>query len=77
MGNSFFYYNNSMHGHYREIANSLEPKAGFRGVAVTISGSGIDWHDMDNYLRPGLIGKYSFVPGNKIVFNNEGGSSTR
>ena len=72
VGNSFFYYNNSMHGHYREIAHSLEPKEKFRGVSVTISGSGIDWHDMDTYLRPGLIGKYSFVPGNKIVFNKEG-----
>ena len=72
VGNSFFYYNNSMHGHYRELAHSLEPKEKFRGVSVTISGSGIDWHDMDTYLKPGLIGKYSFVPGNKIVFNKEG-----
>jgi hypothetical protein len=72
VGNSFSYYNNSMHGHYRELANSLEPKAGLHGVSVTISGSGIAWHDMDTYLKPGLIGKYSFVPGNKIVFNKEG-----
>ena len=72
VGNSFFYYNNSMHGHYNGLAQSLEPKEKFRGVSVTVSGSGIDWHDMDTYLRPGLIGKYSFAPGNKIVFNKPG-----
>jgi hypothetical protein len=72
VGNSFFYYNNSMHGHYNSLAQAAEPGEKFRGVSVTISGSGIDWHDMDTYLRPGLIGKYSFAAGNKIVFNPPG-----
>ncbi len=72
VGNSFFYYNNSMHGHYNSLAHSLEPKEKFRGTSVTVSGSGIDWHDLETYLRPGLIGKYTFAPGNKIVFNPPG-----
>jgi len=25
IGNSFFYYNNSMHGHYNELANAADP----------------------------------------------------
>ena len=72
VGNSFFYYNNSMHGHYNELAHSAEPDGKFRGVSVTISGSGLDWHDLASYLKPDGIGKYSFVPGNKIVFNQAG-----
>ena len=49
-----------------------EPGATNRSTSVTISGSGLDWHDMAAYLQPDGIGKYSFVPGNKIVFNPPG-----
>jgi hypothetical protein len=72
VGNSFFYYNNSMHGHYNELARAAEPDGKHRGVSVTISGSGLDWHDMASLLRADGIGKYSFAPGNKIVFNKPG-----
>jgi len=72
VGNSFFYYNNSMHGHYNDLVRVGEPGAKNRGTSVTISGSGLDWHDMAAYLQPDGIGKYSFVPGNKIVFNPPG-----
>jgi hypothetical protein len=72
VGNSFFYYNNSMHGHYSDLVRAGEPGAPNRGTSVTISGSGLDWHDMAAYLQPDGIGKYSFVPGNKIVFNKPG-----
>jgi hypothetical protein len=72
VGNSFFYYNNSMHGHYNELARAAEPDGKHRGVSVTISGSGLDWHDMASLLRADGIGRYSFAPGNKIVFNKPG-----
>jgi hypothetical protein len=72
VGNSFFYYNNSMHGHFSEIAKAADPAVRWRGTSVTISGSGLDWHDVASYLQPDGIGKYSFVPGNKIVFNKPG-----
>ena len=72
VGNSFFYYNNSMHGHYGELARADDPAGQSRGVSVTISGSGLDWHDLASYLQPGGIGKYSFAPGNMIVFNKPG-----
>jgi hypothetical protein len=72
VGNSFFYYNNSMHGHYNELARAAEPDGRHRGVSVTISGSGLDWHDMASLLRSDGIGRYSFAPGNKIVFNKPG-----
>ena len=72
VGNSFFYYNNSMHGHFGGLASAAEPKAGYRGVSVTISGSGLDWHDMESLLRAGGIGRYSFVGDNEVVFNKPG-----
>jgi hypothetical protein len=72
VGNSFFYYNNSMHGHYNELTAAADAATRSRGVSVTISGSGLDWHDVAAYLKPDGIGKYSFVPGNKIVFNPPG-----
>jgi hypothetical protein len=72
VGNSFFYYNNSMHGHVGNLLRADDPKTPARGVSVTISGSGIDWHDMEAYLRPDGIGKYSFVGDNEIVFNKPG-----
>jgi hypothetical protein len=72
VGNSFFYYNNSMHGHFGGLAAAAEPKAGWRGVSLTISGSGLDWHDIESYLRPNGIGRYSFIANNEIRFNGAG-----
>ena len=72
VGNSFFYYNNSMHGHVGNLARAADATAGYSGVSVTISGSGLDWHDLDSLLRPGGIGRYSFVGDNEIAFNPPG-----
>jgi hypothetical protein len=72
VGNSFFYYNNSMHKHVTELGHGLDPSVELRGVSVTISGSGLDWHDVASYLRPDGIGRYSFVGDNEIVFNKPG-----
>ena len=72
VGNSFFYYNNSMHNHVLALVRAANPAGQFRAVSVTISGSGIDWHDMQSYFRPDGIGKYSFVGDNEIAFNPAG-----
>jgi len=72
VGNSFFYYNNSMHTHLLRLAAAADPDSKARGTSVTISGSGIDWHDMESYFRPGGIGRYSFTADNQIVFNPPG-----
>lgn len=72
VGNSFFYYNNSMHGHVANMARAITPAVPMRGVSLTISGSGADWHDVENYLRPDAIGRYSFVGDNEIRFNPPG-----
>jgi hypothetical protein len=72
VGNSFFYYNNSMHGHFGRLVASAGPDSRVRGTSVTISGSGLDWHDLESLLRPGGLGRYSFVGDNEIRFNPPG-----
>src|SRR6266516_3857132 len=67
VGNSFFYYNNSMHNHVSSLVRAADPKSAPRATSVTISGSGIDWHDMESYFRPDGIGKYSFVGESEVV----------
>lgn len=69
IGNSFFYYNNSLHGHVTQLLRAADPKYGFRSVSATLSGSGFNWHDVDSYFRPNAVSSYSFVADNKIVFN--------
>lgn len=69
IGNSFFYYNNSMHNHVGRLVRAAEPEHRFRSVSITISGSGFDWHDVDSYFRPDAVSRYSFAAGNRIVFN--------
>lgn len=72
IGNSFFYYNNSLHNHVGQLVRSAEEKTRFRSVSITISGSGFDWHDVDSYFRPKAVGAYSFDSKNNIVFNPPG-----
>lgn len=69
VGNSFYYYNNSMHNHVGALLRSAEPKARFRQTSVTIGGSGFGWHDMESLFRPNAIGSYSFVGDNEVRFN--------
>jgi hypothetical protein len=69
IGNSFFYYNNSMHGHLLQLLKAADPKYAFRQSSVTISGSGFGWHDVEAYFKPGGIGTYSFVGDNEVSFN--------
>jgi hypothetical protein len=69
VGNSFFYYNNSMHSHVAALSKAADLKPSLRGVSVAISASGLDWHDMASYLKPGVLGKYSFAEDNSVRFN--------
>ena len=72
VGNSFFYYNNSMHNAFGLLVASASSDSRVRGTSVTISGSGLDWHDMDSLLRPDGLGRYSFGANNEIRFNKAG-----
>jgi hypothetical protein len=72
VGNSFFYYNNSLHNHFNRLAASGQPAVRVRGTSVTISGSGLDWHDMAALVREGALGRYSFTADNEVRFNPPG-----
>lgn len=71
VGNSFFYYNNSMHGHLGQLmaGASATGKRGVRNVSATISGSGLNWHDVASHFKPGGVSSYSFVGDNEVRFN--------
>jgi hypothetical protein len=69
IGNSFFYYNNSLHGHVGLLIRAADAGNNFRSASVTISGSGFDWHDVNSYFRPNAVSSYSFDSKNNIVFN--------
>ena len=74
VGNSFMYYNNSLHGLTSQLARGSAQSAAaqHRATSLTISGSGIDWHDLESYLRPDGLGRYSFVGDNEVRFNPPG-----
>jgi hypothetical protein len=71
IGNSFFYRNNSMHSQVLglERAADAEHAHHYRATSITISGGGLNWHDVDSYFRPNAVGSYSFVGDNEIRFN--------
>jgi len=70
VGNSFFYYNNSMHGHVGQLLAAAHPnERGYRSTSATISGSGLDWQDLEAHFRPGGVASYSFDRDNNVVFN--------
>ena len=50
VGNSFYYFNNSMHSHVLRLTNAADPqnRAQYRSTSVTISGSGLNWHDVES-----------------------------
>src|SRR3954467_13057531 len=60
IGNSFFYYNNSLHNHVGLLLRAADANYKFRATSATISGSGANWHDVDSYFRPDALGSYSF-----------------
>lgn len=69
VGNSYFYFNNSMHGHLGGLLNAAGVR-GIRQTSVTISGAGLDWHDMGSHFKPGTgMLRYSFTPSNDVAFN--------
>lgn len=72
VGNSFFYFNDSMHSIVLRLVAAGDPqnRSQYRSTSVTISGSGLNWHDMEAYFKPGGgMASYSFTADNKVVFN--------
>ena len=71
LGNSFFYFNNGMPGHVAQLIRGAKglDQSGHRNTMATISGSGINWHDLESHFKPNGVASYSFDAGNNVVFN--------
>jgi len=70
VGNSFMYYNDSMHNYVGGFIRASDQRIPYRGTSVTISGSGIDWHDMESYFRKGGLIRYNISGDNELRFND-------
>ena len=73
VGNSFFYYNNGMPAFVQRLLAGGPPSEfrPYRATMITMGGSGLDWHDLESYFRPGAVARYSFDADNNVVFNTQ------
>lgn len=71
IGNSFFYYNNSMHNQVLGFARAADRKnAGeYRATSVTISGSAMNWHGIEGYFTNPAMASYTFDDNNNIIMS--------
>ena len=58
VGNSFFYYNNSLHNHLRKIISGDNSVKAINTRSITINGSSLSWHPVDAYLDNKNIGSF-------------------
>ena len=58
IGNSFFYYNNSLHNHLGDLYDADPDLDTPRRRSITINGSSLSWHDVENYLSNEEIGSF-------------------
>lgn len=73
VGNSFFYYNNSLHNQVSRLlsaAISKPERDQYSAYSITISGGHLRWHDVGAYLDAG-IGSSSFDENNELVGASE------
>jgi hypothetical protein len=73
VGNSFYYYNNSLHGHVNRLLSSALSKSErgrLQSFSVTISGGHLRWHNIGAYLDAG-IGDSAFDENNEVVASAE------
>ena len=70
IGSSFFYYNNGISPQVMQLARGeVGGGPAHRATLIAISGSGLNWHDVELYFRPNAVGSYVFDNSNKITFN--------
>lgn len=58
VGNSYLYYNDSLHNHVKRIAEEIGPHGPgeYPYKSATISGARLSHHDLDGLLAPGRLG---------------------
>lgn len=71
VGNSFFYYNDGMHGHVGQLlAQSRPGEQGYRSASATIRGTGLNWHDVEALFKPAGVGPYPFDAPTAVLSDN-------
>src|SRR5437868_1864878 len=50
VGNSYFYYNNSLHNHVLNLLRSADPASSFNATSATISDAPLSQHNVDALL---------------------------
>ena len=58
VGNSFFYYNNSLHNHLGDLIKNDPNVTSMKRRSITINGSDLQWHDIESYLSNEHIGSF-------------------
>ena len=58
IGNSFFYYNNSLHNHLGDLYDADPEFKTPKRRSITINGSSLSWHDVESYLSNDEIGSF-------------------
>lgn len=56
VGNSYFYYNGSVHVHANRIARSGDPGTVFEYRSATIAGAPLRYHAIEHLITPGKLG---------------------
>ena len=52
IGNSYLYYNDSLHNHFKRIVKERNPNFNVRGIkSATISGARLENHNLDYLLK--------------------------
>ena len=64
VGNSFFYYNNSMHHYLGALVKHDPDIQSLKRRSITINGSSLSWHDMDSYINNKQLGSFSIDTNN-------------
>jgi len=58
VGNSYFYYNDSLHNQVLRLARAADPEnsKAYKFRSATISGAYLKYHPVQSYLKPGALG---------------------
>lgn len=56
VGNSYLYYNDSLHNHVRRMLEEAQPALKPRFKSATIGGARLSHHNLANHLQPGKLG---------------------
>jgi len=68
IGNSFFYYNNSLHNHLGSLIKNDDSVGPLKRRSITINGSALSWHDVEGYLSNQSIGNFRIDSSNDNAY---------